>query len=207
MNPPDCPGWEYADHPRRHEIVQRISELLSALVDGMDTDAVATDTREVHLKMFGGITPPGCDYYAGHYRGEPFPCLRFYRVAVQSDRRVGAPPEAVEFLMGELSVRIRKGIAALDAMPLLPPKERLRYIVALACQAFVDLLTVHPYANGNGHTGRFIVWTIMGRYGHWPQRWPVEPRPPDPPYTRLIIQCRNGDPEPLKQYLLQMLID
>jgi hypothetical protein len=107
--------------------------------------------------------------------------------------------------MSEINAEIRAGITALD-MNVLTPKERLRYVLALTCHAFVAFLTVHPYANGNGHAGRFMVWSIMGRYGHWPRRWPIDPKPPDPPYSQLITLCRDGDPVPLERYLLQMLI-
>jgi len=146
------------------------------------------------------------EYYAGHYRGEHFRCLRFYPAGIPSDPRVGSPPSAVVFLMQELSNEIRAGLTALDANVLLTTEERLRYLVALASRAFVAFLTIHPYANGNGHACRLIVWSILGRYWHWARRWPVEPRPPDPPYSTLIVLHRNGDIEPFERYLLQMLI-
>jgi hypothetical protein len=45
----------------------------------------------------------------------------------------------------------------------------------------------------------------LGRYGHWPRRWPVDPRPQDPPYSQLIVRHRNGDPVPLERFVLQAL--
>ena len=208
MHPPDCPAWEYDTHPQRGAILPlRVSQILVALGSGaMDTLHLATDTREVHRQMFEELVPAGCEYYAGHYRGEPFRCLRFYRVGIQADPRVGALPGSVAFRMRELSDEIRAGMIALDVNVLLTPRERLRYILALTCHAFVIFLTVHPYVNGNGHAGRLIVWSIMGRYGHWPRRWPVEPRPSDPAYLQLIVQYRNGDPIPLERHLLQTLV-
>ena len=208
MHPPDCPVWEYSNHPQRRTTVPvRVSEILTQLSTGcIDSVCLATDTREAHRRVFQELTPTGYEYYAGHYRGEPFRCLRFCRVGIQADPRVGAPPESVAFRMGELSAEICAGLLALDANILVTPQQQLRYILALACRAFVALLTVHPYVNGNGHAGRFVVWSIMGRYGHWPRRWPVEPRPPDPPYSDLIARCRDGDPVPLERYLLQTLV-
>jgi fido (protein-threonine AMPylation protein) len=208
MHPLDCPEWEYKDHPNHVAILKRsVSEVLVGLAQGtVDTLSVAVDTRDSHRQTFRELTPHEHDYFAGHYRGENFRCLRYYSVGIQGDPRVGAVPASVDFRMNELNDHIRSGILALDANLSLTPKERLRYVLALACHAFVAFLTVHPYANGNGHAGRLIVWSILGRYGHWPRRWPVEPRPPDPPYSELIVRHRNGDVEPLERYLLQALI-
>jgi hypothetical protein len=206
MHPPDCPSWEYADHPLRAIVPNRVEGVLLALANStIDTLPVAIDTREVHRQIFHELTPANHEYYAGHYRGENFRCLLFCRVMVQADPRVGAPPASVGFRMQELSTELRAGIMALDANTLLTTKQRLQYIVALACHAFVAFLTVHPYVNGNGHAGRLIVWSILGRYGHWPRRWPVDPRPPDPPYAELIVRHRNGDIAPLERYMLQAL--
>jgi hypothetical protein len=207
MHPLDCPAWEYAAHPNRATIIPaRVSRILVTLASGaVDTSSVATDTRPAHDQIFRELTPDRCEYYAGHYRGEQFRCLVFYPVSVPADPRVGSPPSAVAFLMQELNNQIRIGLTALDANVLLTTEQRLRYLVALASQAFVAFLTIHPYANGNGHAGRLIVWSILGRYGHWPKRWPVEPRPPDPPYSNLIVLHRNGNKEPLELYLLQTL--
>lgn len=206
-HPVDCPSWEYKGHPQQATIAGGVALILAALAARkMETLALAIDTREAHRRMFREVTPAGCDYYAGHYRGERFRCLKFCSVTIPTDPRVGAPPELVDFRLRELNAEIRAGIKALDANVLLGDQQRLRYVLALACRAFVAFLTVHPYANGNGHAGRLIAWCITGRYGHWPRRWPVDPRPPDPPYSQLIVDCRNGNPEPLEMYLLQALI-
>lgn len=205
---PDCPNWEYESYPQRETLIPtRIAEILSDLAGGrINTLDAATDTRKVHERIFTALTPANCEYYAGHYRGEAYRCLRLYEVCVPADPRVGIRPEAVAFRMHELGFEIRAGLIALDDNRLLTPKERLQCIVSLASRAFQVFLTIHPYANGNGHAGRFIIWSIMGRYGYWPRRWSIDPRPPDPPYSKLIMQCRNGDPAPLERYLLQTLI-
>ncbi len=206
MHPLDCPGWEYSDHPHRASVPSVISQLLVAMASGgVDKLEIAVDSRQAHGAIFKGVTPDRCGYYAGHYRGEAFRCLRFYAVTIPSDPRVGSPPQAVDYLINELASQIRAGVMALDAEVALSDKERLRYVVALACHAFVAFLTIHPYANGNGHAGRLIVWSILGRYGHFPKRWPVDPRPPDPPYSELIKRYRDGQVEPLEIYILQTL--
>jgi len=209
MYPSDCPkGWKYEDHPDRAILTQRTQALL-ALIRSQKNDTLrtASDSRSQHGFLFNGLTPPGCDYFAGHYRGENFHCLRFYPVVVPADPRVGAHPSAVEYLMSELRAQLRSGLLALDANVALSPKQRLQYIVVLACSVFVNFLTIHPYANGNGHAGRLIVWCITGRYGFWPKNWPIEPRPPDPPYSDMIRVYRDGNREPLEMLILQTLVN
>jgi len=204
---PNCPEWEYEAHPRRPVLPSRIAAILRDMATGnVDTLSFAIDSREGHLRVFRGLTPTGCDYYAGHYRGEPFRCLRSYEVKVGGDARVGAPPSAVQWLMRDLNAQIVAGVRAIDANVLLTTAERLRYIVALACRVFQVFLCVHPYANGNGHAGRLILWSMLGRYGHWPRRFTVDPRPPDPPYTELITRHRDGDTVPFEQFMLSMLL-
>jgi hypothetical protein len=207
MHPLDCPEWEYNGHPNRGLISVRIADIVFDLrTEAKSTLTVAADTRESHRAVFHDLVPVRYEYYAGHYRGELFRCLRFYSVGIQGDPRVGATPDTVKFLMTELGATIRAALLALDGNVLLPDREKLRYIVVCACQVFVHFLTIHPYANGNGHMGRLVVWSILGRYGHWPNRWTIEPRPPDPPYSELIVRYRNGDREPLERYIVQMLI-
>jgi len=160
--------------------------------------------------MFRTLTPPGCEYYAGHYRGEPFRCLQFCTVRIPADPRVGAPPSSVYSFMTNLEATIRGGMAAIDRAHDLPvaqlsPELRLLNAVRFACGIFQVFLTIHPYLNGNGHAARYILWAILGRYEYWPERWPVEPRPPDPPYSKAIAAHRSGDCLPLETFVLSTI--
>jgi hypothetical protein len=112
--------------------------------------------------------------------------------------------------MAELGRNIAAAITALDAghaLPnaIVPPEMKLLRTVQVACRFFELVCRVHPYANGNGHAGRFCLWAILGRYGYFPVRWPIEPRPPDPPYTQLLLDYRAGNHAPLEQHVLQRL--
>ena len=84
-------------------------------------------------------------------------------------------------------------------------RTRLLATVAVACAVFELFLRIHPYLNGNGHAGRFVLWAILSRYGYWPGRFRIDPRPPDPPYSELIVKYRNGVKEPLEQFVLHAL--
>lgn len=212
MHPADCPEFEYEHHPRRREVLSREGARIIAKLRrrATDTCAAAEDTRPTHRRLFRRLTPRGFKCYAGHYRGEDYRCLRHYPVGIRGDPRVGLPAIVVGPHMRDLRYLIRSALAGLDASHSLPDShlpiaEKLAYTVAVACRVFVTLLTIHPYANGNGHAGRFCIWALLGRYDYWPERWPLDPRPPDPPYTDLIRTYRDGNPEPLESFVLQCI--
>lgn len=210
MHPSDCPAWDYEDHPEKDQkLPPRVRSLLTRLRSGdLEFESVCGDTRPSHEHFFAGLTPSGYEYFAGHYRGEDFRCLKYYRVMVKGDPHVGHPPESVEAAMLSLHERILEGIEKLDEsdrLSQLKEDEQLLYIVRFASAVFVDFLTVHPYANGNGHMARLIVSTILGQFGHWPSRWTVDPRPAGKPYGEYIFLHRRGETGPLEKYILSML--
>jgi fido (protein-threonine AMPylation protein) len=176
----------------------------------LDTAECAADTRPVHLQLFSRLVPDKCPYYAGHYRGEDFACLRYSEVKIAGDSRVGWPASEVSLAMASLETEVRAAVKRLDGALNVPhstirPEDRLRYAVAVVCAIFEKFLCIHPYLNGNGHVGRFLIWAILGRYGYWPIKFAIEPRPPDPPYTDLIRMCRDGNHQPLEKYILRCL--
>jgi fido (protein-threonine AMPylation protein) len=212
MHPPDCPFWEYTEIAHhRYTLKSASRDILVELRNGLN-DSVATivDSRSIHHRLFKGLTPLGFDYFAGHYRGEPFRCLKYYTVGVQNDARVGCEPGLVTDRMNDLAGTIKSLLHGLDAASDLPhsqlsAEEKLLYAVAVACRVFELFLRIHPYANGNGHAARFCLIAILGRYQYWLKKFPVEPRPQDPPYTEAIIEYRNGNPEPLEAFILGCL--
>src|SRR5262245_30215939 len=94
---PGCPEFNYAAHPHRHTFLpQRTREVLMDLGQGrLNTAESAADSRPIHHRLFFDLVPPEQDYYAGHYRGELFRCLRYYDVHVPGDPRVGYPCHSV----------------------------------------------------------------------------------------------------------------
>jgi hypothetical protein len=209
----NCPDWDYASHPDVGNLLpQRCHALLVWLrAKPRDSAKLCSDTRRSHAKMFTGLTPDSCPYMAGHYRGENFRCLKYLNVQIPADPRVGAPYDVVDGATRHLAFIITDGIGILDgAWPVpdaqLSRSQKIHYVVTFACRVFVDFLTVHPYANGNGHIARFIIWGVLGHYQIWPRRWPVNDRPPDPPYSGLITLYRNGQHDPLEQFVLKCIL-
>lgn len=214
MHPADCPqNWEYDRHPDRPTVLgPAISaahqDLRSGRLNSLD---VLRDTRPFHYSVFYRLAPTGYEYFAGNYRGSEHRCLKFYAVMVPGDPRVGHPPGDVAKSMTDLSDIISNTISDLDGIMSLPNlhlslPDKVLYLVAAVCMVFEQFLRIHPYANGNGHIGRFCVWAFLGRYNFWPRNWPVEPRPADPPYTELIKRHRDGDKAPLEMYILSLLM-
>lgn len=206
-----CPPFEYATHQRAAEVQGRCAAILVDLRSGQyKTNSVLVDTRPVHGRMFDGLTPPQCEYYAGNYRGSEFFCLRDYNVKVGGDPRVGTVAYLVALDMAAINEGTQSSLAALDAAHALPlaqlsAGDRLLYLVKFVCVLLVEFMRVHPYADGNGHMGRFLVWAALGRYGYWPKKWPLNNRPPDPPYSQLLSLYRDGQKEPLETFVLNCI--
>lgn len=205
-----CPGnWEYKDvDGYQPTLAERCQKLLVELRRGdIETSQAAQETRPYHGKMFDGLTPKGYPYFAGNYRGDArFECLLTYSVGVPGDWRVGTIPGLVAAEMSKFVSAVRAAILALDTgldLRDLDRATRVNTIVVVASKLFEEFLRIHPYANGNGHIARLLVWFILGRYKIWPLKWTVEPSPP-PPYAALIIRARDGDRGPLEQFIYSM---
>lgn len=213
MHPSDCPFWEYAHHPQRVTILQeQTAKLLWQLRDRqLDSLTASQDSRPIHAQLFSQLTPPDYPYYAGHYRGEPLRCLQYANVGITDDPRVGAFARLVDAKLKELNHYLNLGFTYLDQIHQLPdtdcaPEDKLLSAIAFACAIFDEFLRIHPYLNGNGHIARFLVWVILGRYGYWPSRFPIDPRPDRTLYMNALLAYRNGDKDPLEQYLLECII-
>lgn len=209
MHPADCPNWEYKNHPNYGSLASRCARILVSLRGGsLQIDRSLRDTRPFHAAMFTGITPANHSYYAGHYRGEAFRCLRHYHVMIQGDPRVGTAPNFVAMDLANFADQVlRAGISALTVAFSFPdarlaPEDKLLYLVRYACRILVEFLRIHPYANGNGHIGRLLVWFILGKFGYWPKRWPLNA---SPPYHQMIFDYRNGTCDPLEHFVLHSI--
>jgi hypothetical protein len=166
------------------------------------------DTRPVHTQFFSQLFPKDHAYFAGHYRGENYPLLLHYNVGVQGDPRVGCPANLVlNVITSQFIPLIQSIFLRIDSVHsiTLSHQQRLYLGIHLACIVFEFFLRIHPYANGNGHIGRFIVQSILGYLGYWPTNghWTIEPKPSmRDQYTRCIIDFRNGNPVPLISFIL-----
>lgn len=205
MHPAECPSWDYESFPNRQDVIRQAYASLFTRINSSPqiNESTAINTRTAHQEMFARLTPSDHRYFAGHYRGEKFPCLEYYAVGVQGDSTVGHVPETVLISMDALVADLKTMFGALDAGHRLPNSQlsqphKLAYTIAAACRMFTHFLQIHPYANGNGHAARLLLVCILVRYGYHPTTWTVEPRPNHPNFIDAIILHRQGNVEPLE---------
>jgi Fic family protein len=80
--------------------------------------------------------------------------------------------------------------------------EYLNLISKAVAMLMVLFLEIHPYANGNGHISRFLVWFSLIKLGRPPKRWSLHTRPP---YDTEIRLYREGFPEDLEIFILKAI--
>lgn len=208
-----CPAWEYNNVPGSKSLLaQRAPSILVWLNSLPPTDNAArvNDTRPLHEWLFKDLTPAGCEYYAGHYRGENFFCLLEYEVGIPANPLVGKPAALVNREMRMFVHGANNLLNRLDMLWPIPENifskpAKIRQTVEFVAALFNWFLIIHPYANGNGHMARFLAVAILSRYGLRPRQWPINARPPDPPYSTLITRYQQGDTEGFIQFLLKCI--
>lgn len=207
------PDWDYENFPDHQRVlVKQCKEVLIALRCGkLDAVQSCKDNRPQHQYLFKKLTPKGHNYFAGHYRGEDFVGLRTYEVSIASDPRVGVHSSLVIQSMRHYSQEIDTAMMVLLRGYKIPVahisrEDQLLYTVRYACKFFVEFLRVHPFANGNGHMARLLIFCFFANFGIWPRRWPMNDRPPDPPYSKLISDYRNGLFDGLEAFVLKCIL-
>ena len=210
MHPRDCPDFEYSDDPRKSRVFVSALADVGEIVRTARSVEIFADTRSIHRRLFRDLCPPGHEYYAGHYRGEDYRCLKFNNVTIPSDPRVGLTARRVPGEMITFGQSVLAEIAAVDSgstqrSTTAGKAERLIFTVVTACRLFVRFLTIHPYVNGNGHVARFLLTGFLQRHGYGLKFFAIDPRPPDPPYSDLIKLYRDGIVEPFERYILEQI--
>ena len=209
-----CPrDWEYEHHPDYSRLLPVASDIvLTGIQAGRyPVRRFATDTRPIHGTLFKGLTPAGrFDYFAGNYRGSHHRCLKDYEVGIPSDSDVGTKTPLVLSEIDALGKSIVNSVTRLEAMIAslpnpLTPAQRAAAAVKLSCSALVSFFTIHPYANGNGHVGRSLLWILLMQFKFVPSNWTIDPRPAIPNYDMMIAMHRRGQPDALEQYVLQRI--
>jgi hypothetical protein len=205
----DCASWDYEKHPNRSRVGVRALRLQQLMVDYPGHFLrYGLDTRSGHRFLFFGLAPSACLCLVGEYRGSATcAALTSYGVHVPADPRVGVDPRLVGWQMQQFE---RDCAAACDAYedwqsqsgPKAAPEAALLRFVQILCDALERILWIHPYANGNGHAGRLLVFAMLARHGFAPKRWSIDPKMP---YSAALSQYRDGNKKPLVSFVLSTL--
>lgn len=180
----------------------------------LDGKAVLADTRPIHEEMFVSLTPPNEAYYAGNYRGSDHRCLKRYDVRVLTagveDSYVGFEPNLVTWSMNLFATEVedaRLRAELYQERTDVSAVQKAKVIVALAGAVLEFFLRIHPYADGNGHAGRFLLWAFLSGFGYWPERCTIEPKPATRvEYCAALNAYRaQGDPVPLERWIYDCL--
>jgi len=123
----------------------------------------------------------------------------------------GVAPDKVEERMTALNADCHALFATLPKWPdwqdALPNGLSRNVVLARIVEHLALLLetffTIHPYANGNGHAGRLLLWVIMVRHGFRPTKWPLDE---SPEYDEAVQSHREGRPLLLQTYLYDAMV-
>ena len=203
----DCSDWEYDSHPERAKLKTRCERLASLITKWPHRfDRYGFDTRQGHAFMFKGLAPTACTCIAGGYRGSlDCPTLTSYNVHIGSDPRVGVDCRLVAWQIKSFEAECNAAcIAFMSARKSgkLQSHETLLLFVQVLCDALERFFWIHPYANGNGHSGRLLVWTLLARYGMPPVKWAIDSKVP---YNDALKAYRDGNKKPLVRLMLQAI--
>lgn len=209
MPPADCPRWEYNTNPISRFILRRRStRILIGCHRQIYSTSELSDTKKLHRLMFRSLTPKGHPYFAGNYRGADFRCLRDYEVEVRRGAIVdlsGTEAVYVSSAMNFFSQEISDSLSAMTtgsgAVSSLDKAKKRAILISFVCRVLVDFLSIHPYANGNGHMSRILVIIILTMFRVIPAKWSLTERPSDPPFGTFLTEYRTGNKLPLESFI------
>ena len=158
--------------------------------------------RGWQLEIMEGLVSPDRTL-VGRFRGEAG--LENYNVKVGDLRGVWAPDVPAE--LAAFDRKLRLALAELDQW--IEPgqdvtADNLAAVITLCAWTHSEWIRIHPFANGNGRTGRIWVNSIAMRYG-LPPFIHIRPRPGGE-YSRASAAAMRGDWHPTVSLFQQMYI-
>jgi Fic family protein len=180
-------------------ILRNIADLLAEIAreaDAREQPTVAM-AQEWHRRIYDGVALPVA-YYAGEIRdSDPaYPELDGYEVAVGPFP--GAPSTAVPAALAAFERSAQSAVRGLDAAIGVgdAPQDNaeLHGVIRLCALLHGEWVRIHPFANGNGRTGRLWAnWAAL-RYG-LPPFVTLKPRPGHP-YGTAAMASMQGNHQP-----------
>lgn len=163
------------------------------------------DTRRAHAFMFSGLAPRKCNCLIGKYRGDGS-CAELinYRVTHSHDPRVGVEPLLVDWSVKRLESRCSELVAeykrSINSSASRPTDEVLLLrLVSIICEIIEQFFLIHPYANGNGHSGRALAWHLLCSQGFVPEGMQIDDKQA---YSDAIKEYRAGKKKAFIAFML-----
>lgn len=190
-------NWEYSEHPKKDDVEVFCEKLLNLLAgDQQEVFSILGDTRPTHKKMFEMVVPVGGEYLAGNYRGAYFPQLvdrPVYIPTVYGYADPGAQFDKVHEFMDAFHKFVDSSLSILrQKASVWSPRERIVAYTKFVGTCFVRFLEIHPYANGNGHISRLLVWCLFAIKSINCSFWNV-PKRNDQPTDQMVTDFRRGN--------------
>lgn len=190
--------WEYEYHPEAHSVSDACLIMLQNLQNNkLEMEDVMRETRPYHKVMFERVTPFGREYLAGNYRGASYPQLVDRPVYIYGFSC--AHFSQVEDSMRDFHQKLNADIQRISQYLKQSKLDAAQKIVAFSqfvSHYFVRFLSIHPYANGNGHISRLLVWCIFNFKSIKCSFWSVPDRNLNPP-DQYVGDFRLGNKSPL----------
>lgn len=203
----NCGDWTYDTHPERYQLTLRCSRVERAMQRRvLSFKGVKHDTRLLHRFLFRDMVPASCRCIAGTFRGDPScNAIEKSRVFTEGDNLVGAPPQVVGAQMLQLEQQCHSLVQAHAKFLENNPTQAvaLAKFVHLAAIALERFLTIHPFKDGNGHTGRCLIYLMMTRAGYTPVHWTIDAQQP---YYTALSEHRRGNKNALQRFLLHAIV-
>lgn len=206
MGGDECVKWDHKKHLAAATVATICDEFIQKLRAAPDSQVSALrDTKPFHHAFFKQAVPQACPYLAGNFRGSDHSCLKHRNVSMAD--RTGAKCADVDRLMFDFHAATRVALSVLETRlgrKPVPTPEMLVALVTYIAETVSSFQDIHPYADGNGHIGRLLVWVISGHFGLLPLNWWLHENPGSE-WNAAVHDHQCGDPLPLQAFLIRTL--
>ena len=205
-NDPSC-RWNYQSHSAYPTAMkQAINNLFSSALNQPDfVRNNCSYPSRIHKKLFESLTDSNNTHLAGNYRGSVLDCLVDANVVFGS--LSGVPAMFVLQRMERYTQFAKTNFTRLKTSYQSTDRGRFQLLCAIATSTmFHEMITIHPFVDGNGHVARAIVALTWLAFGYAVGGWVIDPRPTSFPYLDFLKEWDNGNRDPLIQHMLGALV-